>query len=209
MLFEKNPHGEPRSSRRLSVCTERKNKVIDILFLVTAVLLALSGYRSGAVFSLINIPGVPLGIALASSFGPRFTALLAAHGQPAAAPFIAYNVLFFGTVMVFFLIGTVVQRFVRKLPVAVNRGDAVLGGVIGFVEAWLLWVFLLTSLGTFLGGLQTGIQPGLHFIPGMTIQIVQLQVWHDFYNFNVTNSLFAHVNGAFVKTLPNLPRLAQ
>jgi NADH:ubiquinone oxidoreductase subunit 6 (subunit J) len=183
--------------------------MIDILFLVTAVLLVSGGYRSGAVFSLINIPGVPLGVVLTRSFGPRFTAWLASLGLSAAAPFIAYNVLFLGTVMVFFLIGTVVQRFVRKLPVAVNRGDAILGGVIGFAEAWLLWIFLLTSLGTFLGGLQTGLQPGLHFIPGMTIQIVQLQTWHDFYNFNVTNSLFAHVNGAFVKTLPNLPRLAR
>jgi len=183
------------------VCTERKNKVIDILFLVTAVLLVLSGYRNGAVFSLIMVPGVPLGITLASTVGPRFTALLAAHGLSAAAPFIAYNALFFGTVIVFSVIATLLQRFIRKLPATVNRGDAILGGVIGFAEAWLLWVFLLISLGTFLGG--------LHFIPGLNIQLVHLQTWHDFYNFNVTNSLFARVNGAFVKTLPSLPPLAR
>lgn len=182
--------------------------LIDILFLVTAVLLVLSGYRNGAVFSLIMVPSVPLGFALAGAVGPRFTALLAMWWQP-AAPFIAYNVLFFGTIIVFSLIATTVQRFVRKLPVAINRGDAILGGVIGFAEAWLMWVFLLTSLGTYLAGLQMGIQSGIHVIPGVNIQVVQLQVWHDFYNYNVTNSLFAHVNGSFVKTLPNLPRLAR
>jgi hypothetical protein len=72
-----------------------------------------------------------------------------------------------------------------------------------------MWVFLLTSLSSFLGGLQTGIQPGIHVIPGLNIQLVQLQTWHDFYNFNVTNSIFARVNGAFIKTLPDMPRLAR
>jgi uncharacterized membrane protein required for colicin V production len=183
--------------------------MIDILFLVTAVLLVLSGYRNGAVFSLIMVPSVPLGITLASTVGPGFTAWLAAHGLSAAAPFIAYNVLFFGTVIVFSLIATLVQRLMRKLPATVHRGNAILGGVIGFAEAWLMWVFLLTSLGTFLAGMQTGIQPGIHVIPGLNIQLVQLQAWHDFYNFNVTNSIFTHVNGAFIKTLPNLPPLAR
>src|SRR5215813_13081997 len=88
------------------------------------------------------------------------------------------------------MIATLVQRFIRKLPAAVNRGDSILGGMIGFAEAWLMWVFLLTSLGTFVAGIQTGIQPGIHVIPGLNIQLVQLQAWHDFYNYNVTNSIF-------------------
>jgi uncharacterized membrane protein required for colicin V production len=175
--------------------------LIDILFLVTAVLLVVSSYRNGAVFSLIMAPSVPIGFVLAGTVGPAFTALLAKWWQP-AAPFIAYNVLFFSTVIAFSLIATAIQRFVRKLPTKINRGDAVLGGVIGFVEAWLMWVLLLTTLGTFLGTSQMGIQPGIHVIPGLNIQLVQLQGWHDFYNYNVTNSLFAHVNGAFVKPLP-------
>jgi uncharacterized membrane protein required for colicin V production len=179
--------------------------LIDILFLVTVALLVFNGLRNGAVFSLLNLLGIPLGFAIAYTFGPRFTALLAANGLP-ATPLISYIVLFFGAVLVLHIVGTVIRGFVQKIPV-IGLGDSLLGGLIGFVEAWLMWLFLLIVLGNFLGGLQTGIQQGTHVIPGLNIQIDQLQAWHDFYNYAVTNSLFAHVNGFFVKQLPNLPRL--
>jgi len=177
--------------------------LIDILFLVTVVLLVFNGLRNGAVFSLLNLIGLPLGFAVAYTFGPRFTALLAANGLP-ATPLISYIALFFGTVLVLHIVGTIIRGFVQKIPV-IGLGDSLLGGVIGFVEAWLLWLFLLITLGSFLGNLQQG----THVISGLNIQIEQLQSWHNFYNDAVSNSLFARVNGFFVKQLPNLPRLPQ
>jgi hypothetical protein len=100
-------------------------------------------------------------------------------------------VLFFATVLVIHIIGTVVRGFVRKLPL-IGFGDALLGGVIGFIEAWLLWVVLLVVLQNFL--------QDTHQIPGISAS--QFQSWQQFYNTAVTNSLFAKVNGFFVKTIP-------
>lgn len=187
-------------------------KLIDILFLITVALLVFNGLRNGAVFSLINLLGIPFGFIVAYFYGPRFTALLAANGFP-ATPLISYIVLFFGTALVLHIIGTMIRGVVRAIPV-VGFGDALLGGVIGFGEAWLLWLFLLIVLGNFLHGLQStislhGLSPTINevqIVPGANVQFDQLKSWHDFYNDAVTHSLFAQVNGIFVKALPALPR---
>jgi hypothetical protein len=79
--------------------------------------------------------------------------------------------------------------------------------VVGFVEAWLLWVVLLAVLGTFLGNIQGSITSASGVIPGFNISMSQLQQWHDFYNMAVTQSLFARVNSFIIRELPNLPRI--
>lgn len=178
---------------------------IDILFLVTVALLVFNGLRNGAIFSLINMLSIPVGIAVAVFFGPAFTRLLAANGL-SATPIIAYAVLFFGSVFILHIIGTTIRGVVKKIPI-IGFGDALAGGVIGFVEAWLLWLFLLIVLGSFLGSVQNTVTQTSHIVPGLNIQIEQLKTWHDFYNEAVTNSIFAHVNGFFVKELPNIPHL--
>jgi uncharacterized membrane protein required for colicin V production len=180
---------------------------IDILFLVTVALLVFNGLRNGAVFSLINLLSIPVGIAVVSALGPQFVKLLAANGL-SATPLIAYIVLFFGTVLVLHIIATSVRGVVKKIPI-IGFGDSLAGGVIGFVEAWLLWLFLLIVLGSFLGSVQNTVTQTTHLVPGLNIQIQQLQNWHNFYNEAVTNSLFARVNGFFVKQLPNVPHLPQ
>lgn len=179
--------------------------LVDILFLVTVALLVFNGLRNGAVFSLVNLLGIPIGFAVAYFYGPQFTNLLASNGLP-ATPLIAYIALFLGSVLILHIIGTMIRGVVRSIPL-IGQGDTLLGAVIGFVEAWLLWVFLLIALGTFLGSADAAVQQGTHFA-GLNIQIAQLQQWHDFYNQTLTNSLFARVNSIFVRELPtlNLPQ---
>ena len=175
---------------------------VDILFLVTVILLVFNGFRNGFVFSLINLISIPLGIAAAVYYGPQLTSLLAGNNLP-ATPLISYIVLFFGVVLALHLIGTAIRGTLKHIPV-IGCGDELLGGVIGFVEAWLIWLILLIILGNFLGS----VQQGSHVLSGVNIQIDQLTAWHNFYNQAVTNSLFAHVNSFFVKQLPNIPRLS-
>lgn len=182
--------------------------VIDILFVVTVALLVMNGLRNGAVFSLINLVGIPLGFAVAFSFGPQFTALLAANQLP-ATPLISYIVLFFGTVLVLHIIGTFLRGVIKHIPL-VNVGDSLLGAAIGFAEAWLLWLVLLIVLGNFLGGVQgtlTAVNNSASVIPGVHVTFDQLKGWHDFYNQAVSNSLFAHVNSIFNQHLSGLPPL--
>jgi uncharacterized membrane protein required for colicin V production len=174
---------------------------VDVLFLVTVILLVFNGFRNGFVFSLINLISIPLGIAAAIYFGPRLTSQLAGNNLP-ATPLISYIVLFFGVVLILHLVGTSLHRTLKHIPV-IGCGDELLGGVVGFVEAWLIWLILLIILGNFLGS----VDQGSHILSGVNIQITQLQAWHDFYNQTVTNSLFAHVNSFFVKQLPNIPHL--
>src|ERR1700730_1894734 len=64
---------------------------IDILFLITVVLLVFNGFRNGAVFSLISLIGLPLGLWIAYTYGPNVTSMLASNGIP-ATPLIAYIV---------------------------------------------------------------------------------------------------------------------
>lgn len=161
--------------------------IIDLLFLVTIVLLVFNGLRNGAIFSLFNLLSIPIAFLVAYAFGPQFTNLLAANKLP-AIPVIAYIVLFFGTVLLLHIIGTIIRGVTSRLPL-IGLGDAIIGGVVGFAEAWLLWLVFLIVLHNFL--------QDVHSIPG-----VDLKSWQDFYNTAVTHSLFASVNSFFVKTIP-------
>src|SRR2546430_16662608 len=138
--------------------------IIDILFLITVALLIFNGLRNGALFSLISLLTIPLGIGVAYYFGPSFTGLLASNGLP-ATPLISYVVLFFGAVLILHIIASSVRGVMQKIPV-LGCGDSLVGGVIGFVEAWLLWLALLFGLGAFLHNLQSTIQAGSQIIPG-------------------------------------------
>jgi uncharacterized membrane protein required for colicin V production len=180
--------------------------VIDILFVITVVLMVFNGLRNGFVFSLVNFLSVPVGLAVTYFYGPQFTSFLAGNGLP-ATPLIAYIVLFLGVVLLIHILGNSVRRFVRHVPL-VSQGDTLLGGAVGIVEAWLLWLFLLVLLGAFLGNLQTSLLQGTTLVTGLNIHADQLQSWHDFYNQAVNHSLFARVNGFFVKELPAIPTLS-
>ncbi len=87
-----------------------------------------------------------------------------------------------------------------------SLGNSLIGGVIGFVEAWLLWLIVLLVLGNFLHSIQATIHTGSQ-VPGRNITVQQYQAWRDTYNQAVHNSLFARVNGIFIKELPALPHL--
>ena len=180
---------------------------IDILFVITVVLLVLNGLRNGALVSLIHIVSIPVAFVAAYLFGPHLVLVLAANGIM-ATPIIAYGVLFIGTVLIIHIIGSLVCKTVKHIPL-LGPLDSLLGGVLGFVEAWLLWLLLLFALGTFLSAIQSGIETGSFLFQGIHLQDLHINVptfqqWHDFYNQAVTNSLFARVNGFFVTVLPEL-----
>ncbi len=170
--------------------------LIDILFLVTVVLLAFNGFSNGAITSLVNLISVPIGFVVAFLFGPRFTLFLAANGLP-ATPLIAYIVLFFGTVLVLHILGTLIRGVLQRVPL-VGLGDRLLGALIGCVEAWLLWVVLLLVLRNFLLDINN-----VNSISHGVISTSQFNSWQQFYNDAVTNSLFARVNSFIVSKLPD------
>ncbi|HLI08684.1 MAG TPA: CvpA family protein [Ktedonobacteraceae bacterium] len=164
---------------------------IDILFLVTVVLLVINGFKNGAVFSLINLLSIPLGVIVVIMWGPQFVKLLSANGLT-VAPIIAYIILFFAAVIILHIIGSTLHGVIRRIPL-VGFGDELLGGVIGFAEAWLLWVILLAIVGNFL--------QSAHNLPG-GISITQFSQWQSAYNYTVTHSLFAQVNSFIIKSVP-------
>ncbi|MBE3561655.1 MAG: CvpA family protein [Ktedonobacteraceae bacterium] len=178
--------------------------LIDILFLITVILLVFNGLRNGVIFSLFHLLSIPIGFAVAYFYGPRFVTVLAANNLP-ATPLISYIVLFLGVVLILHIVGTILRGFVKAIPLF-EVGDTLLGGVIGFVEAWLIWLVLLIVLGNFLNDAQQHIQQGSQIVPELNIHIDQLQKWHDFYNQAITDSLFARVNAFFVHQLPRIPQ---
>jgi uncharacterized membrane protein required for colicin V production len=175
---------------------------VDILFAITVVLLVIQGWRSGLILSVINLIALPIGWWVAVAYGPQFTSILAANGLP-STPIIAYGVLFIGTIIIIHLVASAINGVVRKIPI-VGGLNTLAGGIVGFVEAWIIWLILLIILGNFLHGAQDAIQAGSQTIPGLNLKIDQLQTWHDFYNQAISNSLFANVNSFFVKQLPTI-----
>jgi uncharacterized membrane protein required for colicin V production len=179
---------------------------IDLLFLVTIVLLIFNGFRNGAVFSLINLLSIPIAIGVSYFFGKPFAMFLATNGL-LISPLISYLVLFFVSILVIQIIGTSMRGVVKAIPI-LGCGDSLIGGAVGFFEAWLIWLIVLLIVGNFLHNIQDAIQAGKQLIPGLNITVQQYQAWHDAYNQAVHNSLFARVNSFFIKELPVLPHLS-
>ena len=180
---------------------------IDLLFLLTIVLLIFNGFRNGALFSIINLLSIPIAIGVAYFFGRPFALFFAKNGLQ-FSPLISYLVLFFVTILVLQIIGTSMRGVVKHIPV-LGCGDSLLGGFVGFFEAWLIWAIVLFLVGNFLNDIQTSILAGKQLVPGFNITVQQYQIWHDTYNQAVHNSLFARVNGFFIKELPALPHLSR
>jgi uncharacterized membrane protein required for colicin V production len=178
---------------------------IDLLFLITVVLLVFNGLRNGAIVSIVNLLSIPVALGVALYFGQPFTAFLAANGI-GISPLVAYIILFFVAVIVIHILGTIVRGVIKVIPL-IGLGDALIGGAVGFVEAWLLWLIVLLLVGNVLHGVQTSFLAGTHLFSGINITPQQLTSWHDAYNQAVTTSLFAKVNGFFVQALPALPKL--
>src|SRR5579859_4008381 len=177
--------------------------IIDILFLVTVVLLIFNGLRNGALFSLISLLGLPIAFAAAYFLGPRFTILLASSGLP-ATPLIAYAVLFIGTIFIFHILGNVLVSTLKIVP-GFTPVNALLGGIIGFVEAWLIWLVLLIAIGTFLNAIraETSSFAGIDLTQFIThFKDWNIQGWYTAYNDAVNNSLFAKVNNFFGQIIP-------
>lgn len=164
---------------------------IDILFLVTVILLVINGFRNGAVFSLFNLLSIPVGVIIVVLWGPQFVQLLSANGLT-VTPIIAYIILFFAAVIILHIIGSTLHGVIKRIPL-IGFGDELLGGVIGFAEAWLLWVILLAIIGNFLHTAQN--------LPG-GITLSQFNQWQSAYNYTITHSLFAQVNNFIIKTVP-------
>lgn len=178
---------------------------IDLLFLITVVLLVFNGLRNGAIFSLVNLLSIPIALGVAFYFGPTFTTFLASNNIISISLLVAYIILFFVAVILIHIIGTILRGVIKTVPL-VGLGDALVGGVIGFVEAWLLWLIVLLVVGNVLHGLQTSFVGGVHSFAGINLTSTQLQQWIDTYNGAISSSLFAKVNGFFVQALPGLPR---
>ncbi len=173
---------------------------IDLLFLITIVLLVFNGIRNGAIFSLVNLLSIPIALGVAIFLGKPFTLFLASNGLT-ISPLLGYIVLFFAAVFIIHIIGTMLRGVIRAVPL-LGFGDVLIGGLVGFIEAWLLWVIVLLVIGGFLNNVQHAITAGSNIIPGFNITLNQYTNWHDTYNQALTDSLFAHVNSFILSKLP-------
>jgi uncharacterized membrane protein required for colicin V production len=166
--------------------------LVDILFVVTIILLVFNGLRNGLIFSLLNLLSLPLALLIAWLFGPRLTSILAANNFN-ATPLISYVILFLGTVFAVHILATVLRGTIKYIPL-VGMANTLLGGVVGFVEAWLLWVVLLLVLGHFL--------QDVNQVQVLNVNVSLFQSWQRFYDDAVSHSLFAQVNSFIITTIP-------
>ena len=175
---------------------------IDLLFLITIVLLVFNGIRNGAIFSIVNLLSIPIALGVAIFLGKPFTLFLASNGL-SISPLLGYIVLFFAAVLIIHIVGTMLRGVIRAIPL-LGLGDVLIGGLVGFIEAWLLWVIVLLLIGGFLNNVQHAITVGSGIIPGFNITPQTYVTWHDTYNQALTNSFFAQVNSFILAKLPAL-----
>lgn len=173
---------------------------IDLFFLLTIVLLVFNGIRNGAIFSIVHLLSIPIALAVVIFFGKSFTLFLASNSI-SISPLIGYIVLFFAAVFIIHILGTLLRGVIRAVPL-LGVGDVLIGGLVGFIEAWLLWVVVLLVIGGFLHNVQNSITAGSNIIPGFNITLNQFTTWHDTYNQALSSSLFAQVNGFILSHLP-------
>lgn len=173
---------------------------VDLLFFITIVLLVFNGIRNGAIFSIVHLLSIPVALAVAIFFGKPFTLFLASNGL-SISPLIGYIVLFFAAVFIIHILGTMLRGVIRAVPL-LGIGDVLIGGLVGFIEAWLLWVVVLLVIGGFLHNVQNAITAGSNIIPGFNITLSQYTTWHDTYNQALSNSIFANVNSFILSRLP-------
>src|SRR5947208_16963104 len=106
--------------------------------------------------------------------------MLAASGL-SSTPLISYVVLFFGTAPVLHILGSSVRNITKGIPL-LGPVDTLLGGAIGFVEAWVVWLVCLIILGSFLRGIQSSLLPTASIVHGLDIHVKLLKRCLEFYN---------------------------
>lgn len=184
--------------------------IVDILFAVTAILLAFNGLKNGALVSIISLLGLPIAFAVAYFFGPTLTVSLASSNIP-ATPLIAYAVLFVGTILIVQILASFIRNVVKKIPL-IGPFDSLLGAVVGFVEAWAIWLIILIIIGTVLNDIHNGTGSFIHGIDLTQLfghKDWHIQDWYTFYNDTVNHSLFAQVNNFFGQIIPTAPQPPQ
>src|SRR5260370_27016483 len=88
---------------------------IDLLFLITIALLVFNGIRNGAIFSIVNLLSIPIALGVAIFLGKDVTLFLASNGLT-ISPLLGLILLFFGSVLVLHIIGTMRLGVERSLP---------------------------------------------------------------------------------------------
>lgn len=183
---------------------------VDIAFVITVVLLVFNGLRNGALMSLVGLLSIPFAFVILFFFGGQFVSMLAQNRLPIAPPF-AYGILFFATIFILYIIANLLRGVVKSVPL-VKQGDTLLGAVIGFIGAWLIWLIVLYTVGAFLNGMGEAIRTGQALFQGIdlsgnTFNLGDFNAWCTAYNDTITNSLFARVNSFFLGVVPVIPDL--
>jgi len=156
--------------------------LLDILVGITLVLSTIHGWRVGAVASLINLLGIPIGLGVSWYWGPALTGTFARLGFPVPVLF-AYALLFFGVIAVLHVIAQFLRGTIHSFFVFAFADEAI-GAVVGFVKAWILWLLFLVLWGSVLAlPLHT---PGLRTLDATR--------WKQDYNHIVATSTFAQIN---------------
>src|SRR5260370_34764834 len=136
---------------------------IDLLFLITIALLVFNGIRNGAIFSIVNLLSIPIALGVAIFLGKPFTLFLASNGL-SISPLLGYIVLFFAAVFIIHIIGTMLRGVIRAVPL-IGLGDILIGGVVGFIGAGLLWGVILLVIWGFFTNVQHHINAHSNLIP--------------------------------------------
>lgn len=119
---------------------------LDVLIIITLVLAAFSGWRTGIVRSAFMLAGIVLGIVLGGQLGGRVGEGLGQLGAPGGSRLLGFAVVFGFCVVASYVSGI----FARKILSTLLLGwvDSLGGLVLGLVTSALGWTALIVAAGS-------------------------------------------------------------
>lgn len=119
---------------------------LDVLIVITLVLAAFSGWRTGIVRSALMLAGIVLGIVLGGQLGGRVGEGLDQLGAPGGAHLLGFAVVFIFCVVASYVVGIFARKVISTLTLA--WVDNLGGLVLGLATIALGWTALIVAAGS-------------------------------------------------------------
>ncbi len=119
---------------------------LDVLIIITVVLAAFSGWRTGIVRSALMLAGIVVGIVLGGQLGGRVGEGLGQLGAPGGSRLLGFAVVFIFCVVASYVVGILARKVISTL--LLGWIDSLGGLALGLVTSALGWTALIVAAGS-------------------------------------------------------------
>lgn len=115
--------------------------IVDIIVLVGTLTNIIRGMRKGLILEVVSSFGLFVSIYIASKKWQLLRPFWEFIPSPLAIKILSFITILVGTYLLFFILGLFMKTFVKRM--SLGGFDTILGGLIGFLEVWILLSLLV------------------------------------------------------------------